>query len=583
MKQNHSNKLPKTELLRSMKATQNKMLAAGVDLRDPSITELSDEIQSIERSFVLYRGQEIDATLVNYISGDITTKGPDLDGDEDLFRDERGRYYLRRRLSHTSREHVHRINLNAAVLWATTRLNCTTLDLCADAADLLQLTSRHGDLVSLLDDNARALLRQQLKDKPGWQPRDVVNGAVTFLLADPEGNDDLTSGTRCVELAKERRLKSGADKKPFTAKQSPATLPGEAVTVPVSLPLALYRQILAMAAYDGRTFSESIANSMAGDVEMWLESGSLAREAGKPNPAQFLADYERELDAARVADMDTPAVVRRDVPLPANDGCQHFTFTYPPKAQVCGLRREVKLDAEQMALAQKLATEFGLTVRAFLKKLVGPGLPGQPRTELAEELEAQYVAFECFDEAMKGRIERAAQAANRTVDAFVASAVGGDVDSYEETMIVHPQTGALLCADHDEVFTTVSHDVTAPPKRGSFLDHPRYRHPQREAGRVWVQFKAWLTPEQIDLLVYPAKGYDADSERSFPEVWIPFDLEGEPQLLVGNRQRMMEEPIPTRETKPPVNGNGHGERHPLEKPVFMLNAPKPKLPKGPRD
>ena len=96
---------------------------------------------------IIYQGQEIQATRVNYISGAITTSTVDHEGDEDLFRDKAGRYYLRRQLSRldsegecrpaSGRTLVHRINVNAAILWATTRLNSETLDLRADAAALL--------------------------------------------------------------------------------------------------------------------------------------------------------------------------------------------------------------------------------------------------------------------------------------------------------------------------------------------------------------------------------------------------------------------------------------------------------------
>ncbi len=101
---------------------------------------------------IIYQGQPVQATLVNYLSGTIPTSTVDADGDEELFRDEAGRYYLRRKLGlladyhedngegnieASGRTHVHCISINAAILWATTRLNSETLALRNDAAGLL--------------------------------------------------------------------------------------------------------------------------------------------------------------------------------------------------------------------------------------------------------------------------------------------------------------------------------------------------------------------------------------------------------------------------------------------------------------
>ena len=50
-------------------------------------------------------------------------------------------------------------------------------------------------------------------------------------------------------------------------------LDSDKVTVPFTLPLDLYRQVLAMAAYDERgDFSDTVRHSLEGDVESWLEA-----------------------------------------------------------------------------------------------------------------------------------------------------------------------------------------------------------------------------------------------------------------------------------------------------------------------
>ena len=108
---------------------------------------------------IIYQGQPIEANLVNYLSGTIPTSTVDADGDEELFRDEAGRYYLRRELNWlgidddsgagerraSGRVLTHRINVNAAILWATTRINSETLDLRSDAASLLMENRGYAD------------------------------------------------------------------------------------------------------------------------------------------------------------------------------------------------------------------------------------------------------------------------------------------------------------------------------------------------------------------------------------------------------------------------------------------------------
>lgn len=93
-----------------------------------------------------YQGQDIAVTRVNCMSGDFTTSTGDVNGDEDLYHDAAGHYYLRRKLDYldgecerpaSGRVHVHRLSATAAILWATTRLNSDTLDLRCDAAALL--------------------------------------------------------------------------------------------------------------------------------------------------------------------------------------------------------------------------------------------------------------------------------------------------------------------------------------------------------------------------------------------------------------------------------------------------------------
>ena len=152
---------------------------------------------------IIYQGQEVRATLVNYLSETIPTSTVDRLGDEKLYRDEHGRYYLEQTLKWltfdektgngqreaSGRTRVHRISLNAAILWATTRLNSETLHLRQDAAEVLQLADENStDVCRVLDEHARGLLMEELSGAPGTDPRDVLNGAMDFLLADRRTN-----------------------------------------------------------------------------------------------------------------------------------------------------------------------------------------------------------------------------------------------------------------------------------------------------------------------------------------------------------------------------------------------------------
>ena len=193
---------------------------------------------------IIYQGQEVAVQLVHYIHGDaITTGGAgglEFNGEEELLRDQAGRYYLRQTwtwVGHgecaetkaSGRTRVHRINLNAAILWAITRLNNVTFDLRADAANLL--TEGRG-------------------------------------YTDPTPTPPMR---RAVELA----AKANASVT-FNSEE-------DTVTVPLTLPRDLYRSILAMGEHDGRSsLSETVQCSMDGEVIAWLQGPD------KPAPANFL-------------------------------------------------------------------------------------------------------------------------------------------------------------------------------------------------------------------------------------------------------------------------------------------------------
>lgn len=81
------------------------------------------------------------------------------------------------------------------------------------------------------------------------------------------------------------------------ATPAPAVQTPEVVTVAVTMPLALYRRFMALDYYDSRNrrldVSAAVVEQMEAAVQCWLET----RERQGPQPAEYLAEFERELDA----------------------------------------------------------------------------------------------------------------------------------------------------------------------------------------------------------------------------------------------------------------------------------------------
>ena len=148
-------------------------------------------------------------------------------------------------------------------------------------------------------------------------------------------------------------------------------------------------------------------------------------------------------------------------------GIHRFTFDYPATARTCAMQRTIEVSDEQMSRADELAVVFGLTPVEFLRALADHNhLPSQARRskdKLRESLKAEHIAFVCMDETMAKRIERAADTRDQTSDEFVAESLSGDVDMWEENMLLHPTTGALLEADFESLYTEVHSEMLIPP------------------------------------------------------------------------------------------------------------------------
>ena len=194
---------------------------------------------------IIYQGQAI---KVDEISSINVKRG---EGMEYLLRDEQGCYYFQREIHDVEADGtprhllpgyrclLHRVNINAAILWQVD-FACDPI-LRGEAADLImedrgytdpnpchltpakrESLTQVGDTARIpgrvtveLDDLASAMLRQVCREgsasqEPGEDPRDLVNAAVTFYLCDPRndrhGEFDFDDGGDALERAKQDRL-----------------------------------------------------------------------------------------------------------------------------------------------------------------------------------------------------------------------------------------------------------------------------------------------------------------------------------------------------------------------------------------
>lgn len=154
-------------------------------------------------TIIIYQGQPVQVEKVNYVNGQFTAAIlPDNwsfehQGEEKLFRDVAGRYYLERTLHvwdvdgtgerpASGRMHVHLLSLKAALLWAIMRANALTNDLRHDLTGLLKarISSDHAsDPLHGLDREAAGLVRYYLVETPyDYTAADIIGGCVRFAL-----------------------------------------------------------------------------------------------------------------------------------------------------------------------------------------------------------------------------------------------------------------------------------------------------------------------------------------------------------------------------------------------------------------
>ncbi len=172
-----------------------------------------DDGESLIDGTLYYQGRAVKATLVNYLHGALPNRSVvDYDGEEDLFRDSEGHYYLRRKLGWfdagtcereaSGRTYVHRISATAAILWATTRLNSETLHLRRKAAELLTVRNEGlvstGDAATMLhDETIQKVLR--FARATNSDVRDVIEAAVYHCMVVRTEDDDGTGDVRLSE------------------------------------------------------------------------------------------------------------------------------------------------------------------------------------------------------------------------------------------------------------------------------------------------------------------------------------------------------------------------------------------------
>ena len=227
------------------------------------------------------------------------------------------------------------------------------------------------------------------------------------------------------------------------------------------------------------------------------------------------------------------------------EGSARFAFEYPATPRYCALRRELKVTAQEMARVEKIAPAFGLEPREFLKQLANHDLPKQPHgqpegNKMDSQLCTEHIAFACFEPSVAKRIKRVAESRGQTMEELIVEAVAGQVDCYEEAFVLHPQTGELLCADYDELFTEVSNQMLAAP-----IGREHETGFQLSLGKQHVHFSVFLTPEQMERLEYPHMVHDCESGQDVPCVLIPINPQGNPILTVDRKDVKPGEPLVT--------------------------------------
>ena len=247
----------------------------------------------------------------------------------------------------SGRTHVHRLSLKAAAMWAVMRCNACTNDLRHDLAAALSVnhlsTTHHfadGSMavtLHLKPEPARLVLGACEIDEcsPLTQVydglcnevraalehgRDTDEEIVAIFAGNAPSEEEADARTVVNLLETDGKLYASVPLEPDLAamleelaqdegtdigaallnclrrfhQQQPVAVVNTAgpddITVPLTLPADLYRQILAMGAYDRRSdLSETIVRSMEGDVEAWLEAPDK-----KPTPKNFLKRFLKE-------------------------------------------------------------------------------------------------------------------------------------------------------------------------------------------------------------------------------------------------------------------------------------------------
>ena len=352
MKINKANGQSKTEKLHALEVQRDAVLGKMRDLSEPKgaakFARLTTQIESLAGSFVTYRGREVEARKVNYISGCVPTSSEDLDGDEDLFRDDQGRYYLRRRLAHDKQERVHRITPTAAILWATTRINSETLDLRRDAVAALKASTP----TSAVRHSADGSMTLTLHLRP--DPARLVRRA-----AAANEQSELLEIWGCIQSGTVGRIaRTHIDQREMEAifEGNP---PGQALACASN---GVAHGLVALLDDHCRDMMRAYLAERP-DLDLRdVANGAVEFLLGNPDQDDEVCSSPRciaRAKARRINGQPAPAAVT-PAPVPilkaneaqVDDGCQHFTFSYPPKAEVAGLRIGIKLDAAQMALAQ---------------------------------------------------------------------------------------------------------------------------------------------------------------------------------------------------------------------------------------
>ncbi len=136
----------------------------------------------------------------------------------------------------------------------------------------------------------------------------------------------------------------------------------------------------------------------------------------------------------------------------------------------------VELDPQETERVQEIADDCGMTLDAFVRASVGPGLPAQThwRGPGLDEYPYPSLKFEGLSPELRARLERAAEfKGGMSLEEYVYATVAARVEADEQTMLFNVETGAVVEHLHLGFDLRRHEELTAPTLREQRGEIPR--------------------------------------------------------------------------------------------------------------